>query len=418
MARLIYCLVLYLAAPLIVARLLWRSRRQPAYRQHLGERWGFYRQKIAAPLIWVHAVSVGETRAAAPLIAGLQARYPNHRILLTGMTATGRETGASVYGDRVIQAYLPYDYPGAVGRFLATFQPQFGVLMETEVWPNLLRACKHRGTPVFLVNARLSERSARGYRRFSALTGSAFQQLNGVAAQTEEDAQRLQALGVASIAVCGNLKFDVSLPAELVAIGEQWRQVIGERPVFLAASTRDGEEAAILQAWRRQPGGALLVIVPRHPQRFQDVATLCTGMGFSCRRRSAGLPDADTDIWLGDSMGEMAAYYALADLAYIGGSLLPLGGQNLIEAAAAACPILLGPHTFNFRQASEQAIACGAARRVADAEALVMVVQQLLASPAQRAEMKTAGLAFAEAHRGASEKTLEFIVRQLGQAGR
>lgn len=418
MARLIYNLALYLGAPLIALRLLWRSRRQPAYRHHTGERLGYYRQAARQPLLWVHAVSVGETHAAAPLIDGLLERYPDHHILLTAMTPTGREAGAVVYGDRVTQAYLPYDYPGAVSRFLRYFRPRCGVLMETEIWPNLLRACRNNDVPVYLVNARLSERSARGYRRFSSLVGPAFAGLAGVAAQTEADARRLAELGAPHPGVCGNLKFDVTLAEPLCQLGRQWRQAIGERPVWLAASTRDGEEAAILEAWRTHGSDALLVVVPRHPQRFAEVAALAARRGFVCQQRSTGLPQADTQIWIGDSMGEMAAYYTLADLAFIGGSLLPLGGQNLIEAAAAGCPVVIGPHTFNFRQAAEQAVASGAARRITDADALVAEAVRLLDTPEALARMKTAGLAFAEAHRGASKKTLEFISQQLDQAGR
>lgn len=417
MARLIYAAILYLAAPLVWLRLLWRSRRQPAYRQHVRERWGYYGKASAGPTIWLHAVSVGETRAAAPLIDALQQRYPDHRILLTCMTPTGRETGTSLYRNKVELAYLPYDYPGATRRFLAHFHPVFGVLMETEIWPNLLAACRRQTCPVFLANARLSERSARGYQRFSVLTGPAFKTLSGVAAQTEEDASRISALGATPVSVCGNVKFDVDVPVAAQKLGQEWRGAIGPRPIWLAASTREGEEAAILDAWQQTaPHSALLVVVPRHPQRFDEVRQLIESRGLRCTRRSAELPDGKTDVWFGDSMGEMFAYYSLADLAFIGGSLLPLGGQNLIEAAACACPVLIGEHTFNFSQATEQAIAAGAATRVSDAADLVAKVQNLLTDDLARAQMKTAGLAFAGAHRGASAKTLAFIVQRLDQA--
>ena len=251
MARLAYSLLLYLMTPLIWLRLLWRGRKQPEYLQHPGERYGFYPQKTGDKLIWVHAVSVGETRAAQPLIDGLCAQWPEYRILLTGMTPTGRAAGHEVYGERVIQAYLPYDYPGAVARFFRHFRPAFGVLMETEIWPNLLASAERRGVPVFLANARLSVRSARGYGRFSRLVRPAFASLAGVAAQTAGDAERLLALGAPFVEVCGNLKFDVQPPPEKIALGKAWRQAIGSRPVWLAASTREGEEALILQAWRQ-----------------------------------------------------------------------------------------------------------------------------------------------------------------------
>jgi len=419
MARFAYALLLYLITPLIGLRLLWRARKQPEYLLHLAERFGFYRQPTPLGLIWVHAVSVGETRAAQPLIEGLLARWPGHRILLTGMTPTGRATGQQIYGERVIQAYLPYDYPGAVRRFFRHFSPAFGVLMETEIWPNLLAAAKAHDVPVVLVNARLSQRSARGYGKLDRLVRPAFAALTGVVAQTASDAERLLALGASRVEVCGNLKFDVSPATELVALGTQWRAAIGQRPIWLAASTREGEEALVLDAWRevRQPG-ALLVLVPRHPQRFAEVAALLDQQGRRSVCRSAGLPAADTEVWLGDSMGEMAAYFTLADLAFIGGSLLPLGGQNLIEAAACGCPVLIGPHTFNFLQATNDAIAAGAARRVADALALGQAVAALLREPGDLAAMRQAAREFSAAHQGAAQRTLEVIARWLGRAGR
>jgi len=403
MARFFYSLLLYLITPLIWLRLLWRSRKQPEYLQHLGERYGFYRQTVPARLIWVHAVSVGETRAAQPLIEALQARWPDHGILLTCMTPTGRAAGQEVYGDSVTQAYLPYDMPVTVDRFFRHFFPQFGVLMETEVWPNLLAAAQRHAVPVMLANARLSARSA----------------FKAVAAQTPQDAQRLSALGVSTAEVCGNLKFDVTPAEDKLALGRHWRALLGNRQVWLAASTREGEEQLILAAWRvlAMPE-AILVLVPRHPQRFAEVAALLTAEDISFVRRSLGLPDAATQVWLGDSMGEMAAYYAMADLAFIGGSLLPLGGQNLIEAAACGCPVLVGPHTFNFTQATEDAIAAGAAQRVLDADALGRQLRFLFSSPDQLAGMRKSAVNFAAAHRGATAKTVALIERALGRAAR
>lgn len=423
MVRLAYALLWYCLTPLIWLRLAWRARKQPEYLQNLGERYGFYRQTPFNKLIWVHAVSVGETRAAQPLIEGLLAQWPEHRILLTGMTPTGRQTGAEVYGarfgERVIQVYLPYDYPGAVRRFFDHFNPAFGVLMETEIWPNLLAAAKTAEVPVVLANARLSARSARGYGRFDALVRPAFAALAGVAAQTSGDARRLGELGAPTVDVCGNLKFDVTPDPDKLLLGQRWRAALNGRPVWLAASTREGEEPLILAAWRQvAPSGALLVLVPRHPQRFDAVAALVREAGLSCVRRSNGLPQADTAVWLGDSMGEMVAYYALADLAFIGGSLLPLGGQNLIEAAACGCPVLVGPHTFNFLQATEDALSAGAARRIQDETDLGAAVVGLLADPVQLAGMREAAVSFARAHQGAAGRTLAFIARRMGRAGR
>ena len=417
MARFLYTLIFYLATPLILLRLLWRARKQPEYREHLGERFGFYGKRPKQRLIWVHAVSVGETRAAQPLINALRVAWPDHGILLTCMTPTGRAAGLEVYGDSVIQAYLPYDMPVAVDGFFDHFFPEFGVLMETEIWPNLLAAARRRAIPVMLANARLSVRSARGYRRIAALAKPAFASLSAVAAQTRQDASRLNESGAPDVVVCGNIKFDVAPAPEKLELGKIWRSALGERQVWLAASTREGEEQLVLAAWRALAlPSALLILVPRHPQRFDAVAGLLAAEGIHYVRRSIGAPEATTQVWLGDSMGEMAAYYACADLAFIGGSLLPLGGQNLIEAAACGCAVLVGPHTFNFTQATEDAIEAGAARRVADPAALAMQVKQLFSDQAELAAMRHAAISFAVVHRGATARTLALIQRVTGQA--
>ena len=319
----------------------------------------------------------------------------------------------------MIQAYLPYDYPGAVSRFFRHFRPAFGVLMETEIWPNLLTGAQHAGVPVMLANARLSVRSARGYGRFQGLVGPAFASLSGVMAQTAGDAGRLAGLGASVVEVCGNLKFDVRPAADKVDLGRQWRQLVGQRSTWLAASTREGEEELVLDAWRRVAiPDALLVLVPRHPQRFDEVAGLLEQRGLRVARRSQSLPDGETEVWLGDSMGEMAAYFSLADLAFVGGSLLPLGGQNLIEAAACGCPVLVGPHTFNFLQATEDAIAAGAARRVANADELGRCLDTLLRDGEHLAVMRAAANQFALAHQGAAERMLDLIERWTGRAAR
>jgi 3-deoxy-D-manno-octulosonic-acid transferase len=414
MIRFLYSLLFRLAQPLVWIRLAWRARRQPEYLHRLGERYGFYDGPAPAPLLWLHAVSVGETRAAEPLIGALLARYPEHSLLITHMTPTGRAVGAELigrYGPRLLQACLPYDLPGAAGRFLDYFRPRIGLLMETEIWPNLISAAGQRGVPVLLVNARLSARSQRGYRRLLPLLGPAIGKLAAVAAQTPADAERLASLGAHGVLVTGNLKFDVSPAAEKLRLGDDWRRMAGGRPVWLAASTRAGEEALILDALLRLDSPEiLLLLVPRHPQRFDEVAALIEERGLSfVRRGSERFPSPETRVWLGDSMGEMPAYFALADLALIGGTLLPFGGQNLIEAAACGCPVLIGPHTYNFAQAARDALACGAARRIEDAGEAARTARALLANRAALAAMRAAAAEFSRAHRGAAARTMSVI---------
>jgi 3-deoxy-D-manno-octulosonic-acid transferase len=407
-----YTLLLYALLPHALLHLLWRARRQPAYLEHIPERFGYYARVAAQPLIWIHAVSVGETRAAEPLIRALQAKYPSHRILLTHMTPTGREAGEALYGDTVWRCYLPYDYPGAMARFLDHFRPSVGLLMETEIWANLIHACSARGVPLYLVNARLSEKSFVKYRRFAKLARTSLRELTAIAAQTQDDANRLAALGAQNVTVTGNLKFDIEPPHAQLELGRSWRESYGAaRRVLLAASTRNGEEDLLLDAIEQlEAPPSLLIIVPRHPQRFDEVARLIERRGLRYQRRSDNAPVApQTRVLLGDSMGEMFTYYAACDVAFVGGSLLPFGGQNLIEACAAGKPVLVGPHTYNFAEASESAVAAGAARRVATAEELVLEARRLLVDTGGAARMGEAALAFAKAHQGAARRVLELI---------
>jgi 3-deoxy-D-manno-octulosonic-acid transferase len=419
--RSFYTLALWLLLPYIFLRLLWRARKQPEYLRHIGERFGFYSVQSDRPVIWLHTVSVGETRAAQSLVARLRSTYPDHQILLTHTTPTGRATGEQLYGDGVLRVYLPYDYPFAVNRFLRRFKPQLGILMETEIWFNLIHACREIGVPLSLLNARLSERSARGYARFARLTRDALGGLAAVAAQTADDAARLAGLGAKNVSVTGNLKFDIEPPPAMLELGRQLRAQFGAaRKVFLAASTRDGEEALLLDALQQvHIPGLLLVIVPRHPQRFADVAALLEQRGIPFRRRSGigreGEPPnrtipAEIQAVLGDSMGEMFAYYAAADLAFVGGSLLPYGGQNLIEACAAGTPVLVGPHTHNFAEATRLAAASGAAVQVQDSGGLAMELQRLLDDPDALREMHQRCAGFVEPNRGATDKSLQIIV--------
>lgn len=417
--RVLYSLLWWLALPLVLGRLWWRGRREPGYRTHLGERLGFYgRKPDKRPTFMVHAVSVGETRAAEPLVEALLAARPDARILLTHMTPTGRATGRALFGKhggRVIQSFLPYDTGFMVGRFLRHFEPAVCILMETEVWPNLIHGCAAHGVPVALVNARLSERSLRRGRKIGALMTDAARAITLVAAQTEADAARIASLGASNVAVTGSIKFDVVPPQAALDTGALLRARFADRPVLLCASTREGEEALILDAYQamdERPPGMLLVLVPRHPQRFDEVARMASERGLSVARRSAlrsQTARVDTDVLLGDSMGEMFAYYAACDCAFIGGSLLPLGGQNLIEACALGRPVLVGEHTFNFLQATEEAVAAGAALRVPDAAALLRAAADLLGDDARRAAMGAHALAFAARHRGATVRTVELL---------
>ena len=413
--RFAYTLLLYLLLPYVLARLVWRARRQRGYLEQVSERFGHYTQPAGGPIIWVHAVSVGETRAAEPLIKALMAKYPRHRVLLTHMTPTGREAGDGLFGENVDRCYLPYDYPGAVARFLRHFRPRAGILMETEIWPNLIHGCRAQGVPLHLVNARLSEKSFAGYRRFSRLARESLAGLAAIAAQSTDDARRFAALGASGVQVTGSVKFDVTLPPAQIELGRTWRRDFGERrPVLLAASTREGEEALVLDALAGIEAPDLLtVIVPRHPQRFDEVERLIAARGIPFQRRSRGAAIAPgTRVVLGDSMGEMIAYYAACDIAFIGGSLLPLGGHNLIEACAVGRPVLIGPSTYNFAEAAELAVRAGAALQVPDAGAMAQEAGRLLRDPAAAQRMGQAGLAFCAAHRGATARVLELIKLQ------
>ncbi len=414
LARALYALALRLATPAYLARLWWRGRQEPGYREHLAERLGFGPAQ-APGRVWIHAVSLGETKAAEPLIAELRARDPGLRLLLTHGTATGRAAGRALLREGDAQCWQPWDTPGAVRRFLARHRPAVGVVMETEIWPVLLHGAQRAGVPLLLANARLSAKSERQGRRFAALLHPAMARFDAVLAQTEADATRLRASGARAVQVAGNLKFEIALRPELLARGAAWKAALG-RPVLLAAVTREGEEAPLLAAWRAVPrGDALLVIVPRHPQRFDEVAALVAGAGFTLARRSAFMADTPgedarrADVWLGDSLGEMPAWYALADVALLGGSFAPLGGQNLIEAAACGCPLLMGPHTFNFALAAELALEAGAARRVNGLAEAVAQALPLLHDAGARAAMAEAGRAFTAAHRGAAARMADAV---------
>jgi 3-deoxy-D-manno-octulosonic-acid transferase len=396
--RLLYTWLLRVALPLILARLWWRGLREPGYRQALGERFGRYGAKRPEKLVWLHAVSVGEARAAAPLVRALAATLPDHGLLLTCTTAAGRETLKQVYGESVLCAYLPYDLPGAVQRFIEHFRPRLGVLMETEVWPNLLAACGANNIPVVLANARMSEGSARRYARWPGLARPAFGCLAAVCAQSGPDAERLRALGAQRVEVTGNLKFDVEPDPALLAAGAAWRHELA-RPVLLLASTREGEEPLLLGALPAWDARLLVVVVPRHPQRFDEVARLAQS-----RRSRSERPAANERVHLGDTMGEMAFYFAACDVAVIGGSFVPVGGQNLIEGLAAGAPVIAGPSMFNFAEATRLAVEAGAAFQVDSPGQAIAQAFELLGDEAKRKAMGNAGRALCAVHRGATAR--------------
>ena len=410
--RRIYTLLLWLFLPYVFFHLLWRAKKQREYLQHIDERFGRYSTRSNKPIIWLHTVSVGETHAAVSLVQRLRENYPNHQLLLTHTTPTGRTASEQLYGGDVLRVYLPYDYPFAVKRFLQHFRPRIGILMETEIWFNLIHSCHTMQIPLLLLNARLSEKSAARYARYPNLTRLGLNELSAISAQSEVDATRITGLGANNVSVMGNLKFDIQPPSAMLKLGAQLRTQFGEsRKIFLAASTRAGEEILLLSILKEVDTPHLLtVIVPRHPQRFDDVAVMLTQQGIRFQRRSENCPIApDTQVVLGDSMGEMFAYYAACDLTFIGGSLLPFGGQNLIEACAVGKPVLIGPHTYNFTQASQLAVECGAAVRIQNSADLAHNLQNLLTHPDQLIKMSQASLHFVRAHRGATEQGLRHI---------
>ena len=420
MNRTAYNLLFHLALPAVLGRMLWRSLKAPAYRQRLGERLG-RGPELPAGGVWLHAVSVGETIAAAPLVRWLRAQHPELPLTVTNATPTGADRARALFGDQVAHSHAPWDLPWAVERFLDRTRPRLVLLMETELWPNIVHACSSRGIPVMLVNARLSARSARGYRRLGALTRELVSQLSRVAAQTEADGERFVALGLSPerLSVTGSIKFDQDIDegvrAKAEALRQAWHEAAG-RLVWIAASTHQGEDEQLLEVFRvarsRCPG-LLLVLVPRHPERFGQVEQLCVDRGFATLRRTQGHPGPDTEVLVADTMGELLALYGAADLAFVGGSLVPVGGHNLLEPAAWGLPVLSGPHLFNFLEISEMLAEAGALRVVADADELASQLLPLLEDARARRHMGRAGAGVLEANRGALGRLTALVDRVL-----
>ena len=416
-----YSLVMWALQPLVVRKLRRRSRDEPLYGQDIPERWGHYATPGGQGFVWVHAVSLGETRVAALLLPHLRAKWPGMRLLLTHGTATGREAGRALLQPGDVQVWQPWDTPSAVQRFLHHFQPRVGLLMETEVWPNWVQACRAQGVPLLLLNARLSEKSYQQAQRLRVLSHTAYAGLTEVWAQNEDDARRLRALGANVTAVLGNLKFDVPLDDRLQAAGWQARARLS-RPVVVLASSREGEEQALLQALQRTPQAleqAHWLIVPRHPQRFDEVADLVQAAGFALLRRSpcdsleqaaARWTSADArTLMLGDSLGEMGAYASMAQATLMGGSFEPLGGQNLIEPLAYGSPVVVGPHTFNFEQATREALRAGVAMRVSTMAEGVLAALNWTQQPSQETACSQQCRDFVQQHAGAVARSLAHL---------
>ncbi len=421
--RTLYTILFYLLLPFILLRLLWRGFRAPAYWQRWSERFGYFPPLPATPTIWIHAVSVGEVQASLTLIQELQKRYPRHPLLITTMTPTGSKRVQDLFGNSVSHFYLPYDLPGAVTRFLNQVQPQLAILMETELWPNLLFACQRRKIPVLLLNARLSVPSAAGYRKISGFMRQMLNCLTVIAAQTEADANRFLSLGATAdqVQITGNLKFDSRLPANLSEQVESLRQQWGtDRLIWIAASTHEGEEEQILAAFlqvKRHFKHLLLVLVPRHPERFNRVTTLCKQRGFVTVRRSEGrMCTSQTDIYIGDTMGELPYIYAACDVAFVGGSLVPIGGHNLMEPAAVGLPILVGPYTFECAHISRRLWEEGVAYQVNNFVELATALKMLLGDKTQRREMGAKGRQFVQQNRGALGRVLTILNTYLGDS--
>ncbi|AFL74056.1 lipid IV(A) 3-deoxy-D-manno-octulosonic acid transferase [Thiocystis violascens] len=421
-ALILYTLLLRLALPLALARLYWRGLRVPAYRHRVGERlaWGAPAPRAG---IWIHAVSVGEVQAAEPLIRSLLERAPSRRILVTTTTPTGAARLRALFGDAVSHRYTPFDLPGILERFLDRIRPRLAIVMETEIWPNTLNLCARRGIPVVLANARLSERSARGYARLAGLTRATLERFALIAAQADADAQRFIALGAnpRRVRVMGSIKFDLSQPADLPARAREMRRLWCERrPVWVAASTHEGEDGPLLEAHRRvleRIPNALLVLVPRHPERFEHVAALVERHGLSLVRRSRHDACRDeTAVFLGDTMGELPIFLAAGDAAFIGGSLVPTGGHNPLEAAAAGVPVATGPHTFNFAAIMDLLVREGAAARIESADALADLLIEWLTDAERRANIGARGQRVIARNRGALVRLIDLIEGVVGKS--
>ena len=418
--RTFYSALFYLLLPLIFLRLFWRSIKAPDYRKRWRERFACYDKPMSQGTIWFHAVSVGEAEALFPLVKHLQAGYPLEKILVTTTTPTGSSRVRAVLGESVEHVYLPYDAPCIVKRFLNNLKPKLAVVMETEIWPNLYHYCGEKNIPLYLINARLSQKSVRGYRKIPGLIRPVLAQIKTIAVQTSEDATRFLAIGAnpGQVAVTGNIKFDLVIPRELIAAGHKLKaEVFAGRFVWLAASTHQGEEQILLEAYvnlKKTIPELLLMIVPRHPERFTEVDALCRQNDFKVVRRSSNsLVQLDIDIYLADTMGELKMLYATADVAFVGGSLVPVGGHNILEPLAAKIPVLFGPHMANFNEIADKVLTDKAAQQCQDKQELVNALKVIYLDRDHRNSFIARGLEVLENNRGALDRYYELIVNEI-----
>ena len=418
--RKLYTLLLYLMAPIVLVRLAWRGLSAPDYWRRWPERFGAITPALGKHVIWIHAVSVGEVQAAEPLVRALLDRYQAYSVLVTTVTPTGSARVRALFGDDVAHVYAPYDLPGAVGRFLGRVRPQLAVIMETELWPNLYRACHSGQVPLLLVNARLSARSVSGYRKVRCLISETLSAVTEIAAQSEQDALNFASLGAdaGTITVTGNMKFEQKIPSSLFESAEALRRDWGAgRPVWIAASTHEGEDEMLLDVYRqirKRFNDCLLVLVPRHPERFDSVAALCRNRGYSTVRRSERQPClAETNVFVGDSMGELPLFYAASDVAFVGGSLVRHGGHNLLEPAALGIPVVTGPHVFNFIAMSRLLLEAGACEKVESLTELEQTVLRWLGVANERHRVGELGRSVVAKNRGALNSVLAMIERYL-----
>jgi 3-deoxy-D-manno-octulosonic-acid transferase len=420
--RAFYTLLFYLLIPFIMLRLLWRGIKAPAYRRRWNERFGFYNKTYPQNLVWFHAVSVGEAEALFPLLRLLLARHPDWKLLITTTTPTGSARVRATFGGLAEHVYLPYDMSFVIRRFMETFKPRLAVIMETEIWPNLYAECGRHQVPLFLINARLSEKSARGYRKIPSLIRPALANVSLIAAQTGDDAERFVGIGAKpeAVRVMGNMKFDIEIAEETIAKGRGLKSsAFGVRFVWIIASTHKNEEALFLGLYpeiKAKIPELLLVIVPRHPERFIEVRKLCEERRLNVVMRTSGNPcSAETDVYIADTMGELKMLYAAADVAFIGGSMVPVGGHNLLEAAAVGVPVMFGPYMANFKEIAAGVLARKAALQCRSGEEIVSIILSLYADSGQRVELTNRARAFLRENRGAIAAIAELIETEMSK---